>query len=112
MFGRRAALEGLDEPPTETPKPSPPTIEPPSRETREAVWRHAGLERDRRGPHELARTPTRSPASSPPARSRARRPAAPTPARSSPTPDPALDRHHTVLDPDAETPRFEAWTGS
>ena len=26
--------------------------------------------------------------------------------------DPALDGHHTILDPGSETPRMEAWTDS
>lgn len=63
VFGRRAALAALDEPPPAaevTPAGAAP--EAPSRATREAVWRHAGLERDAGGleplledPHPLAR---------------------------------------------------------
>ncbi len=29
-----------------------------------------------------------------------------------PDADPSLDAHHTILDPDTETPRFEVWTAS
>ena len=59
VFGRRAALAGLDEPtPGRARAPTPATpIEPPSRETREAVWRHAGLERSEAGLDELAQRP-------------------------------------------------------
>lgn len=63
VFGRRAVLAGLDEPapgpvhPVDASAPAPP-----ARETRRAMWRHAGLERDATGlapllddPHPLAR---------------------------------------------------------
>jgi L-aspartate oxidase len=63
VFGRRAALAGLTEPPPAAagePAGDPP--EPPSRETREAMWRLAGLERTaadlqalQEDPHPLAR---------------------------------------------------------
>ncbi len=63
VFGRRAALAGLQEPPPEAvgePVGDPP--EAPSRETREAMWRLAGLERTatdleelQDDPHPLAR---------------------------------------------------------
>ena len=88
-------------------------IEPPSRETRKAVWRLAGLERTAEGLDELEPpTRTRSPGSSPP-RALAREETRGAHARAEfPEPDPALDGHHTVLDPDTETPRFEAWTAS
>ena len=47
MFGGRAAAAGLDEPfPTTEGTLAPAQVEPPSRATREAVWRGAGLERD------------------------------------------------------------------
>ena len=66
VFGRRAALAGLElEPPRGTPAarlPEAPVAPAPSRETREAMWRHAGLERSAEGlaplledPHPLAR---------------------------------------------------------
>jgi L-aspartate oxidase len=63
VFGGRAASAGLDEPfPTTEGTLAPAQVEPPSRATREAVWRGAGLERDADSladllddPHPLAR---------------------------------------------------------
>jgi L-aspartate oxidase len=64
VFGGRAAAAGLDEPapPSEPGAAIPADVGPPSRETREAVWRGAGLERDAASlsallddPHPLAR---------------------------------------------------------
>ena len=69
VFGRRAALRALDEPRARRPPPPPPgrVAPPPTRETRKAMWRHAGLERDAEGlrpllddPHPLARLVARS----------------------------------------------------
>ena len=57
VFGRRAALSGLQEPPVrgaEPEMPAEPVAPAPTRETREAMWRHAGLERDARGPRSAA----------------------------------------------------------
>jgi L-aspartate oxidase len=110
VFGRRAALAGLDEaPPDEDPQPTAAAVEPPGRETRAAVWRLAGLERtaaDLRelqgDPHPLARLvaacalareETRG------AHGRAEFPAA----------DPALDGRHTVVPASADAPGFAAW---
>ena len=46
VFGRRAALAGLDEPDATAPgEPAGDPPEAPSRDTREAMWRLAGLER-------------------------------------------------------------------
>jgi L-aspartate oxidase len=63
VFGARAALAGLDEPFVrfgEPPEPAP--IAAPTQQTREALWRDAGIERTREGlervledPHPLAR---------------------------------------------------------
>ncbi len=66
VFGRRAALAGLQEPAAGAPPaaslPSEPVAPAPTRETREAMWRHAGLVRTAEGlrpllddPHPLAR---------------------------------------------------------
>jgi L-aspartate oxidase len=65
VFGGRAARAGLDAPPLPTrldPPPSAPAVLVPSRESREALWRHAGIERTAEGlrtllsdPHPLAR---------------------------------------------------------
>jgi len=112
VFGRRAALAGLEEPPPETSRPHAAAIEPPSAGTRAAVWRHAGLERTAEGLAQLAGDPY------PLARlvaacALARRETRGAHGRAEfPAPDPALDLHHTVLDPGTETPRFEVWTGS
>ena len=46
VFGRRAALDGLVQAPPDAPATATGAApEPPSRETREAMWRLAGLER-------------------------------------------------------------------
>jgi L-aspartate oxidase len=65
VFGGRAARAGHDAPPLPTrldPPPSAPAVLVPSRESREALWRHAGIERTAEGlrtllsdPHPLAR---------------------------------------------------------
>jgi L-aspartate oxidase len=110
--GKRAALAGLDEPrfpvaPADAPAAAP--IEPPSRETREALWHHAGLARDREGlealrddPHPLARlvaacgllrTESRG------AHFRADHPEM----------NAKFDGHHAVIR-DGEPPVFELWT--
>jgi L-aspartate oxidase len=100
VFGRRAALRALDEPDAEiapAPPPAEPIAPPPSRETRAAMWRHAGLERDAEGlkplldnPHPLARLVAASAIfreESRGAHARADFPAT----------DPELDERHTVL---------------
>lgn len=54
VFGARAARAALDEPPAraqEPPRPEP--VAPPSRQTRDAMWRHAGLVRTRQGLEQL-----------------------------------------------------------
>ena len=61
VFGRRAALAALDEPapgPASAARPGAAPIALPGRETREALWRHAGLVRDRRRPAQAAGRPT------------------------------------------------------
>jgi L-aspartate oxidase len=58
VFGRRAALSGLTEPdPAEPGAPAGAPPEPPSRATREAMWRLAGLERNAADLTELAQDP-------------------------------------------------------
>ena len=61
VFGRRAALRALDEPEPSAGAPArapdEPVAPPPTRETREAMWRHAGLERDADGLAAAARRP-------------------------------------------------------
>jgi L-aspartate oxidase len=112
VFGRRAALAGLDEP-APVPVTEVPPVEliapAPSRETRQAVWRLAGLERNadalnelRDDPHPLARLVALS--------ALAREETRGAHARAEvPEPDPALDGRHTVLPAGSETPAFVPW---
>jgi L-aspartate oxidase len=110
VFGRRAALRALDEPVAGIapgPPPAAPIAPAPTRETRAAMWRHAGLERDAEGlapllddPHPLARLVAASAifrTESRGAHARADFPAT----------DPALDERHTVIEDRA--PRLEHW---
>jgi L-aspartate oxidase len=112
VFGRRAALAGLDEPePQAAPAEAPgaPVAPPPTRETRKNVWRLAGLERTahdlqelRNDPHPLARLVAAS--------ALAREETRGAHARAEfPEPDPALDARHTVLSAGSETPAFARW---
>jgi L-aspartate oxidase len=110
VFGRRAALAGLDEALPGEPLPyAGEPIEPPTRETRKAVWRLAGLERNAtdledlaKDPHPLARLVAVS--------AKARQETRGSHARAEfPEPDPRLDEQHTILDPGTDTPRFESW---
>jgi L-aspartate oxidase len=111
VFGARASFAALSEP-REDPgePPDAPTLEPPSRETRHALWRHAGLVRDADGLSELADDPH------PLARLIARHALLRTETRGAhmradfPELDPALDLHHTVTRGGSEEPRFERWT--
>jgi L-aspartate oxidase len=110
VFGRRAALVALDEPAPGEPSAYPgDPIEPPTRATRKAVWLHAGLERSEQGldalagdPYPLARLVAVS--------AKARHETRGSHARAEyPELDPALDRHHTILDATSTVPRFEIW---
>jgi L-aspartate oxidase len=112
VFGRRAALAGLDEPEPSAAEPTPPTTPvapPPSRETRRAVWRLAGLERDAQGlaelledPHPLARLVARC--------ALAREESRGAHARSDfPATDPSLDHRHTVVEAASEVPELHRW---
>jgi L-aspartate oxidase len=112
VFGHRAALTALDEPPPHAlaPTPAQAIAGPPERSTRRAMWEHAGLDRDAPGltsllddPHPLARLvavcalareETRG------AHSRTDFPAI----------DPNLDNRHTILAAGAESARFVEWT--
>ncbi|MBB4662493.1 L-aspartate oxidase [Conexibacter arvalis] len=99
VFGRRAALAALDEPPRAG-SPEPPPSGPPPRLTaasREALWRDAGIERDADGlrrllddDHELVRLLAASALAREESRGAHQR-------RDFPTVDPALDGHHTVV---------------
>jgi L-aspartate oxidase len=111
VFGRRAALRALDEPePNDVAAlpPAEPVAPPPTRETRKAMWRHAGLERDAEGlapllddPHPLARLVARSALFREESRGAHAR-------ADFPDTNPGLDGRHTVLE--ADEPRLDAWS--
>jgi L-aspartate oxidase len=113
VFGHRAALAGLDEPAVAAALREPPEgdLAPaPSRETRAAMWRHAGLERDAAGlrrllddPHPLARLVAASALSR--QESRGAHARADFPAQ-----DPDLDGRHSVVAAAAESPSLVHWT--
>jgi L-aspartate oxidase len=113
VFGRRAAVAGLDEPPAQ--REAAPALDDvaappakPSPETRAALWRLAGLERDAAGlheladdPHPLARLIAACALHREESRGAHRR-------RDFPDLDPALDLHHAVVRPGVP-PRWERW---
>jgi len=113
VFGRRAALAGLAlERPGGAPAarlPEHPVAPAPSRATREAMWRHAGLERSAEGlaplledPHPLARLVA--------ACALSRQESRGAHARSDfPGTDSTLDGRHTIAAPGEESPRSEFW---
>ena len=115
VYGRRAALAGLDEPPrpgTGEAKATEPIAPPPGRETREAMWRRAGIARDAAGlaplledPHPLARLIARCALHREESRGAHAR-------EDHPETDPSLDFRHTVVPPAAGAPgpRYERWT--
>jgi L-aspartate oxidase len=112
VFGHRAALAALDEPvPTELPAAADADVAPPpSRETRHAMWRDAGLERSAEGlrrllddPHPLARLVAAS--------ALGREESRGAHARSDfPATDPELDDRHSVIAPGSATSAFVKWT--
>jgi L-aspartate oxidase len=111
VYGARASLAALSEPREDPGEPPQATaIELPSRETRQALWRCAGLVRDADGLQTLAEDPH------PLARLIARHALLRTETRGAhmradfPETDTALDLHHSVTRGDAEEPRFERWT--
>jgi L-aspartate oxidase len=111
VFGRRAALAGLDDPlPAGTPRPGAPIAEAPTRATREAMWELAGLARDAAGltrlledPHPLARLVARSALSREESRGAHAR-------TDHPALEPARDERHTVILGGQENPLLERWT--
>jgi L-aspartate oxidase len=114
VFGRRAALAGLDlDAPAREPAgelPEAPVAPAPSRGTREAMWRHAGLERSAEGlrpllddPHPLARLVA--------ACALAREESRGAHARADfPHTDAALDGRHTVVQADGVSPLTRSWS--
>jgi L-aspartate oxidase len=111
VFGRRAALAAIDEPPAPSdpgraPAPGPPPV--PSPETRRALWRCAGLKRD---PESLKRVAGDE---FPLARMIARSALARTESRGAhqrrdhPETNPTFDQMHSVVSGDAPA-RFERW---
>ncbi len=111
VYGRRAALAGLDEP---SPPPALAATDPiapaPSRETREAMWRFAGLARDADGlrnlldePHPLARLVARCALHREESRGAHLR-------SDHPELDPLLDHRHTVCSMTGEGPEFRHWS--
>ena len=111
VFGRRAALAAAadpEPPPAATPDDAIRTVPPPD-ETRAALWRHAGLQRDPAGlrqllddPFPLARLIGASCLAREESRGAHQR-------LDHPETDRALDHMHTLVDADAR-PSFEQWT--
>src|SRR4051812_6156737 len=110
VFGGRAAVAGLEEPlPTTEGPPVPAEVEPPSRATREAVWRGAGLERDAESltallddPHPLARLVAASALARRESRGAHLR-------RDFPDWDPGLDGYHSIVTAGGTEVVHEAW---
>jgi L-aspartate oxidase len=116
VFGHRAALAGLDEPAAAgggagLAEPPEADLAPaPSRETRAAMWRDAGLERSAHGlrrllddPHPLARLVAASALTREESRG--------AHARSDfPAQDPELDGRHSVVAARASVPTLVKWT--
>jgi L-aspartate oxidase len=111
VFGRRAGLAASGEPELPGEIEGPDFIRPlplPGRETREALWRHAGLERTAGGlrelledPYQLAQLIAAFALSRRESRGAHQR-------RDFPDTDPSLDRMHMVVRRDAE-PAFDRW---
>jgi L-aspartate oxidase len=110
VFARRAGLAACDnpKPPTGAAVSDEPHSSVPTEQTRAALWRHAGLQRDAAGLASLLRDPlplARLIASSCLAREESRGAHQRT---DHPETDPALDGMHTLVGGDT-VPRFEPW---
>jgi L-aspartate oxidase len=111
VFGARAARAALAEPSEEQPgdPPAAPPIPTPTRETRHALWNHAGLVRDAEGLRILAGDPH------PLAQLIARHALLRTETRGAhmrsdfPETEPALHLHHSVTRGGTDEPSFERW---
>jgi L-aspartate oxidase len=110
VFGRRAALAACDDPePAAADLDDRVHTRPPSGQTRAALWRHAGLQRDGDSLRELLTDPfplVRLIGASCLAREESR---GAHQRRDHPRTDPALDAMHTLVDSGGQ-PRFERWT--
>jgi L-aspartate oxidase len=111
VFGHRAALAACEEPDPPATAESDDAVHtrPPSDATRDALWRHAGLQREAAGLSELLTDPfplARLIGAACLARAESR---GAHQRRDHPASDPALDGMHTVVDGGGPA-RFERWT--
>jgi L-aspartate oxidase len=111
VFGRRAALAALEEPPVsgKTSEPATTPIPPVEQTTRTALWEHAGIERSAEGltallddPHPLAGMIARSALERTESRGTHTR-------TDHPGRDPLLDGRHVVVESSGEELAWQAW---
>ncbi|HVS28331.1 MAG TPA: FAD-dependent oxidoreductase [Solirubrobacteraceae bacterium] len=114
VFGRRAALAALEQPQSAAassrdPAPEPLALELPTRETREALWRNAGIERNEEGLRALLAEQEHPLVPMIATSALARRESRGAHRRSdAPDLDPELDLQHVIVE-DPAAPRFERW---